>query len=69
MEVLHVLLVSKVQTIEEKSIDIYSSWGFSVLASATGPSIQYSFDVANSVRANMSLIFDTNLGTYVNSTI
>jgi hypothetical protein len=41
---------------------------FSDLASSSGPFIQYSFDLANSVQSNMSLTFDTNHGTYTNST-
>mgnify|MGYP006892778968 CR=1 FL=1 len=41
---------------------------FRILASSSGPFIQYSFDLANSVRSNMSLTFNTHLGTYTNST-
>ena len=39
------------------------------LGSGNGPYIQYSYDLANSIVPNMTLTFDTNLGTYQNSTI
>lgn len=35
-----------------------------VLASSTGPFIQYSFQQVNSVVSNMTLTFDTLAGTY-----
>jgi hypothetical protein len=44
------------------------TWVYHSLASGSGPFIQYSFDLANSVQQNMSLTFDTTLGVYTNST-
>jgi hypothetical protein len=67
MEVLVVLLVYKV-------VNWKNAFAFSLnvllvfLASSSGPYIQYSYDLANSVHSNMSLTFDTNLGIYTNST-
>jgi hypothetical protein len=39
------------------------------LGSRSGPYVQYSYDVANSVTTNMTILFDTNLGTYTNLTV
>ena len=47
---------------------LYSHFLFVVEASATGPFIQYSSNLANSVQANMILTFDTTSATYTNST-
>ena len=39
-----------------------------LLDSSSGSFIQYSFDLAGAVQPNTTMIFDTNLGIYTNST-
>ncbi len=39
-----------------------------LLDSSSGPFIQYSFDLANAIQPNTTMIFDTNLGIYTNAT-
>jgi len=52
-------------SLSSKLIDSY----FFSLASSSGPDIQYSFDQQYSVSPNMTLTFNTNLGTFTTGTI
>jgi uncharacterized membrane protein len=68
--VLHVQLVYKVKidlkNLSSRHIELFYTY---FLDSSNGSFIQYSYDQRNSVTQNMTLTFDTNLGTYTNGTI
>ena len=67
MGVIVVLLVFKVS--KYHTIILFSNSILFFLGSGNGSYILYVFDQANSVQANMTLTFNTNLGTYNKSTI
>ncbi|CAF4705720.1 unnamed protein product [Rotaria sp. Silwood1] len=58
-----------VQFIYYEVTDEGASSTVGVQDSSSGPFVQYSFDQASSVTQNMTLIFDTNTGTYTSSSI